>query len=101
MKKRSPRWEEVMTMEEVERYLRVTRKTIAAMVRVGRLPGVKVGRSFRFLKEELDRFLAGTRKRRAAAPRRSERSAPPPPRPPRRPRRPALARTAEEIYVVE
>ena len=46
-------------MAEAGRYLRVTRKTIARMIRAGRIPAVKVGRSYRFLKAELERFLAG------------------------------------------
>ena len=46
-------------MREAERYLRVTRKTIGKLIREGRLPAAKVGRSYRFLKSELDRFLLG------------------------------------------
>ena len=45
-------------MAEAERYLKTTRKTISKLVRQGRVSGAKVGRSYRFLKSELDRFLA-------------------------------------------
>lgn len=54
-------------MAEAERYLKTTRKTITKLVREGRIAGAKVGRSYRFLKSELARFLArGGRSPRAA-----------------------------------
>jgi excisionase family DNA binding protein len=109
VKKRTARWREVMTMAEVERYLRVTRKTIAGLVQEGRIPGVKVGRSYRFLKVEIDRFLAGgkgepkarrksksKRKKRARARRPIPRL-----RPSRQRSRPSTPAHHEEIYVVE
>lgn len=46
-------------MREAERYLKVSRRTIGRLVGEGRIAAAKVGRAYRFLKSELDRFLAG------------------------------------------
>jgi excisionase family DNA binding protein len=50
----------VLTLDEAARYLRTSRKTLSKLVRQGRLPSRRVGRSYRFLRLELDRFLAGS-----------------------------------------
>lgn len=49
-------------MSEAERYLKVSRKTIGRLVGEGRIAAAKVGRAYRFLKSELDRFLASRRR---------------------------------------
>lgn len=55
--KRSTMNSDVLTVDEVARYLRVNRNTVYRKVREGRLPGVKVGRAFRFLRPEIESFL--------------------------------------------
>ena len=51
--------EEVLTTEEACKLLRVSRQTIYKLVERGKLPGTKVGQSYKFLKSELIEFLKG------------------------------------------
>jgi len=48
---------ELMTLEEVAAYLRVTKKTIYKLLRKGDIPAAKVGRSWRFEKTTIDKWL--------------------------------------------
>lgn len=48
---------EFLTVEEVADYLRLNTQTVARMAARGELPGVKVGRVWRFRKDILDRYL--------------------------------------------
>ena len=48
---------EMMTVEEVSRYLRVTEKTIYRLLEHGAMPAVKVGHQWRFEKTSVDRWL--------------------------------------------
>ncbi len=48
---------ELMTVEEVARYLKVTEKTIYRLLEHGALPAVKVGHQWRFDKANVDRWL--------------------------------------------
>ena len=50
---------EVLTSKEAMEYLRITQTTLLKLVRGGGLKGNKVGRNYRFLKEDLDRFIRG------------------------------------------
>lgn len=50
---------EVMTMEELESYLRLPRKQISRAIRRGQLPGNKVGRAYVIRREDLDAFMRG------------------------------------------
>ena len=52
--------EEVLTTEEVCKLLRLSRQTIYKLVEQGKLPGTKVGQSYKFLKSELIEFLKGS-----------------------------------------
>ncbi len=56
---------ELMTLEEVADYLRVTKKTIYRLLKRGRIPATKVGRQWRFDKTSIDEWLhhssAGTK----------------------------------------
>jgi len=49
---------DVMTTEEASAYLRLSVQTVKQRAREGRMPAAKVGRTWRFLKSELDRWLA-------------------------------------------
>ena len=49
---------EIMTLVELAKYLKVSRSTIYKLSRAGELPGSKVGKSWRFHKEAIDRWLS-------------------------------------------
>ncbi|MDR7420066.1 MAG: helix-turn-helix domain-containing protein [Armatimonadota bacterium] len=44
----------IMTVEEVARYLRVHAMTVYRLIQRGELPAVRVGRSWRFRKDQID-----------------------------------------------
>ncbi len=46
-----------MTTEEVREYLQVTQRTIYRLIDAGRIPAVRVGRQWRFRKQDVDRWL--------------------------------------------
>ena len=48
---------ELMTVEEVARYLRVTEKTIYRLLKRGKIPATKVGHQWRFEKGAIDEWL--------------------------------------------
>jgi excisionase family DNA binding protein len=45
--------------KEALEYLRITQKTLLKLVKEGHLKGNKVGRNYRFLKEDLNKFIRG------------------------------------------
>ncbi len=49
--------EAFMTTEEVLEYLHVTQRTIYRLIQAGRIPAVRVGRQWRFRKQDVDRWL--------------------------------------------
>ncbi len=57
---------EVMTLEEVAKYLRVTKTTIYRLLRRGKIPAGKVGRQWRFDKTSIDEWLHQTSAKRFA-----------------------------------
>ena len=46
-----------MTVEQLAKYLQVDQYTIYAWARKGKMPAFKVGRFWRFRKEEIDKWL--------------------------------------------
>ena len=48
---------ELMTLQEVADYLRVTKKTIYRLLKQGRIPATKVGNQWRFEKTSIDEWL--------------------------------------------
>lgn len=48
---------ELMTVEELEQYLRLTRKTIYKLLKQGSIPAIKIGKKWRFDKEAIDKWL--------------------------------------------
>lgn len=52
---------DVMTADEAADYLRVSRKTLYRLVSAGKIPGQKVGRSWRFRHADLVAFLGAKR----------------------------------------
>ena len=53
---------EILTAEEVAKYLRVHPYTIKRLARTGKLPGFKVGGQWRFEKKELGNLSKGQNK---------------------------------------
>lgn len=49
--------DEVMTVKEVSSYLRLARSTVYKLVYEGKLPGRKIGGTWRFSKKGLDEWL--------------------------------------------
>jgi excisionase family DNA binding protein len=47
----------VMTVDELAHYLRVHTMTIYRLIRRGQLPAVRVGRAWRFRKDQLNEWL--------------------------------------------
>jgi excisionase family DNA binding protein len=53
---------EVLTTTEVIKYLKVSRKTLLKLVRGEKIPARKVGKDYRYLKSEIEKFLRGEMK---------------------------------------
>ena len=53
--------DEILTANEAADYLKVTVRTIYRLIKEGRIPGCKVGGSWRFRRDILDDWLAGSR----------------------------------------
>ena len=51
--------DKIMTVEEVAKYLRVHFQTVLKLLRDGSIRAQKVGRSWRILKSEVDKYLRG------------------------------------------
>ena len=49
--------DEIMTLAEIARFLKVSEKTVVRMVQSGRLPGTKVARQWRFVRAAIDDWL--------------------------------------------
>jgi excisionase family DNA binding protein len=49
--------QQLMTVEEVAKYLQLNPQTVSRMAQRGELPAAKVGRHWRFRRETLDKFL--------------------------------------------
>jgi len=45
--------EEVLTTEEASKFLRISRQTLYKLVEQGKIPGMKVGQGYKFLKSDL------------------------------------------------
>jgi len=56
-----------LTADEVMDYLQVNLRTVYRLVNKGTIPGVRVGRQWRFRKRDIDAWLAGRRQAGAAA----------------------------------
>jgi len=49
--------EDILTIKEVADYLKVTERTLYRLAQEGKLPAFKVGGSWRFRREDLDRWI--------------------------------------------
>ena len=49
--------DEVMTLDELAEYLKISKSTLYKLAQQGKLPGQKVGKRWRFHKTVIDRWL--------------------------------------------
>lgn len=55
---------DVMTIKEVSEYLKLNEKTAYRLASEGKIPGFKVGGSWRFRKSEIDRWIKEQEKKK-------------------------------------
>lgn len=48
---------DVLTIDELSVYLKISKSTLYKLVREGKIPSQKIGRHWRFRKETIDRWL--------------------------------------------
>ena len=48
----------IMTSKEVAEYLRIHQATLSKLVRRGEIPGFKIGRDYRFRRDQIDKWMA-------------------------------------------
>lgn len=51
---------EILTIQELAAYLKISKSTIYKLVREGKIPSQKIGRHWRFRKEAIDQWLDGS-----------------------------------------
>ncbi len=51
--------DEILTLKEVAKYLKLAEKTAYRLAAEGKLPGFKAGGSWRFKKEDIESWIAG------------------------------------------
>lgn len=56
-KSRDPAPPEVMTIDDLARYLQLSKSSLYKLAQEGKVPGQKVGRHWRFRKDTIDRWL--------------------------------------------
>lgn len=54
--------DEILTLKEVAEYLKLAEKTAYRLAAEGKLPGFKVGGSWRFKREDIDRWIEEKKK---------------------------------------
>ena len=56
---------DIMTVKEVAAYLKITEKTAYRLAAEGKIPGFKVGGSWRFRQSEIDKWIETETERKA------------------------------------
>lgn len=56
-KQRSSSMDKWLTLEQIAEYLQMSTSSIYKMAQTGKIPSYKVGRQWRFKKEEIDKWL--------------------------------------------
>lgn len=56
---------DIMTIEEVAEYLKLAEKTAYRLVAEGKIPGFKVGGSWRFKRSEIEKWIDAEMNRKA------------------------------------
>ncbi len=54
--------DQALTIRQVAEYLQVTERTIYNLVWAGELPGFKVGNTWRFKKEDIDKWIEASKR---------------------------------------
>lgn len=54
--------DQILTLKEVAAYLKLAEKTAYKLAAAGKLPGFKVGGSWRFRREDIDRWIEEQKK---------------------------------------
>jgi len=55
--------DEILTLKEVAEYMKLAEKTAYRLAAEGKLPGFKVGGSWRFKREDIDRWIEEQKKK--------------------------------------
>lgn len=55
--------DQILTLKEVAAYLKLADKTAYKLAAAGKLPGFKVGGSWRFKHEDIERWIEGQKKK--------------------------------------
>lgn len=50
---------QIMTTKEVAKYLKLHEITICKLSKEGKIPSIRIGRSWRFDKDAIDKWIAG------------------------------------------
>ncbi len=90
---------EIMTVAQVADYLQLNKLTVYKYIREGRLPAVKLGRSFRIIKEDMHSFLEAQKIGHADRARHASRPQPTTGQGIDHPERRALSSNSKEVYV--
>lgn len=56
--------DKLLTLKDVAKYLQLSETTIYKMARVGEIPAIKIANQWRFKKEDIDKWLEKTEKRK-------------------------------------
>jgi len=54
--------DQILTLEEVSKYLKLHRATVYKMARAGKIPALKVGKVWRFKRARVEAWLDGNEK---------------------------------------
>ncbi|MHA1304110.1 MAG: helix-turn-helix domain-containing protein [Candidatus Heimdallarchaeaceae archaeon] len=54
--------EELLTLEELAKYLKISKPTLYKMVEKGKIPALKIANQWRFKKDDINRWLEKQRK---------------------------------------
>ncbi|MGH2373217.1 MAG: helix-turn-helix domain-containing protein [bacterium] len=74
----SEKFDQVMTVDQVAAYLQLNRLTVYRYVREGKIPAAKIGKVYRILRADVDRFLEAQKVAVPRAPERGHGSRPEP-----------------------
>lgn len=55
--------EQVFTIDELSKYLKVSTSTLYKLLAQGKVPGQKIGKHWRFSKKVIDQWLANTKRK--------------------------------------
>jgi len=58
---------DVLTIDELSEYLRISKSSLYKLAQEGKVPGQKVGRHWRFRKDAIDRWLDDSRRQSASS----------------------------------